>query len=162
MRHFWVIFKQFDISYFFVLYPTTFTFFVLTFRNGGKNWSMKNWSVCIFFCLHFLLLPNFQRAAFPHFSPQKTAGAFEKKILQCLSKAEDQEAFSASLHFKDAMIMHSVWKSQKKSHSTLRAKRATFTFWVDKSSLKMPKNGHFWRVFRKLKVCGQIVKVKNS
>ena len=24
--------------------------------------------------------------------------------------------------------MHSVWKSQKKSHSTLRAKRATFTF----------------------------------
>ena len=33
---------------------------------------------------------------------------------------------------------HSVWKSQKKSHSTLRAKRATFTFWVDKSWLKMP------------------------
>ena len=26
--------------------------------------------------------------------------------------------------------MHNVWKSQKKSHSTLRAKRATFTFWV--------------------------------
>ena len=32
-----------------------------------------------------------------------------------------------------------VWKSQKKSNSTLRAKRATFTFWVDKSLLKMPK-----------------------
>ena len=30
----------------------------------------------------------------------------------------------------------------KKSHSTLRAKRATFTFWVDKSSLKMAKT--FW------------------
>ena len=29
--------------------------------------------------------------------------------------------------------VHSVWKSQKKSHSTLRAKRATFTFWVVKS-----------------------------
>ena len=28
---------------------------------------------------------------------------------------------------------HGVWKSQKKSRSTLRAKRATFTFWVDKS-----------------------------
>ena len=28
---------------------------------------------------------------------------------------------------------HGVWKSQKKSHSTLRAKRATFAFWVDKS-----------------------------
>ena len=31
------------------------------------------------------------------------------------------------------IIHHNVWKSQKKSHSTLRAKRATFTFWVDKS-----------------------------
>ena len=29
--------------------------------------------------------------------------------------------------------VHGIWKSQKKSHSTLRAKRATFTFWVDKS-----------------------------
>ena len=28
---------------------------------------------------------------------------------------------------------HGVWNSQKKSHSTLRAKRATFTFWVVKS-----------------------------
>ena len=26
---------------------------------------------------------------------------------------------------------HGVWKSQRKSHSTLRAKRATFTFWVN-------------------------------
>ena len=39
--------------------------------------------------------------------------------------------------------VHGVWKSQKKSHSTLRAKRATFTFWVDKSWLKMPKMVHF-------------------
>ena len=36
-----------------------------------------------------------------------------------------------------------VWKSQKKSHSTLRAKRATFTFWADKSWLKMPKMLNF-------------------
>ena len=36
-------------------------------------------------------------------------------------------------------LWHSVWKSQKKSHSTLREKRAKFTFWVDKSWLKMPK-----------------------
>ena len=38
---------------------------------------------------------------------------------------------------------HGVWKAQKKSHSTLRAKRATFTFWVDKSYSKMPKIVHF-------------------
>ena len=34
---------------------------------------------------------------------------------------------------------HGVWKLQKKSHSTLRVKRATFTFWVGKSSSRMPK-----------------------
>ena len=40
-------------------------------------------------------------------------------------------------------LLHGVWKSQKKSHSTLRAKRATFTFWLDKSWLKMPKMVQF-------------------
>ena len=35
---------------------------------------------------------------------------------------------------------HSVRKSHKKSHSTLRAKRATFTLLVNKSSLKMTKS----------------------
>ena len=45
--------------------------------------------------------------------------------------------------FHNQVAKHGVWKSQKKSHSTLRAKRATFTFWVDKSELKMPKMVHF-------------------
>ena len=48
--------------------------------------------------------------------------------------------------------VHSVWKSQKKSHSILRAKWATFTFWVDKSSWRMPKNDPFWRFFENLKL----------
>ena len=38
---------------------------------------------------------------------------------------------------------HSGWKSQKKSHSTLRAKREMITIWVDKSSSKMPKMVNF-------------------
>ena len=46
-------------------------------------------------------------------------------------------------------ICHGVWKSQKKCNSTLRAKLATSTFWVDKSSLKIAKS--FW----KPKACGQ-------
>ena len=40
-------------------------------------------------------------------------------------------------------------KMPKKSHFTLRAKRATFTFWVDKSSLEMPKMvnfSSFWKM----------------
>ena len=36
--------------------------------------------------------------------------------------------------------IHGVWKSQKKSHLKLRAKRATFTFWVAKHLLKKAKN----------------------
>ena len=35
--------------------------------------------------------------------------------------------------------VHSVWKSQKKSHSTLRAKRATLNFELTNSLFKMPK-----------------------
>ena len=49
-------------------------------------------------------------------------------------------------------LVHGVWKSQKKSHSTLRAKRATFTFWVDNRSLNSAKNGPIWRVFENLKL----------
>ena len=52
-------------------------------------------------------------------------------------------------------MSHSVWKSQKKSHSSWRAKRATVTFWVDKSSVKIAKNGPIWRVFWKPKAFGQ-------
>ena len=43
---------------------------------------------------------------------------------------------------------HSVWKSAKKSHSILRAKRAAFTFWVDKKLIKNAKNGPFWLVLK--------------
>ena len=37
------------------------------------------------------------------------------------------------------ILANCVWKLHKMSHSKLRAKRAKFTFWVDKYSLKMPK-----------------------
>ena len=57
---------------------------------------------------------------------------------------------------KNYMPTHSVWKSQKKSHSALRAKRATFTFWVAKSSLKMPKMVNL-AIFWKLVACSQAV-----
>ena len=39
--------------------------------------------------------------------------------------------------FRKRQQKHGVWKSYKKSHSTMRAKLATFTFWEDKSSLQM-------------------------
>ena len=40
-------------------------------------------------------------------------------------------------------VVHGVWKSHKMSHSTLRAKQATFTIWVDKSLSKMPNLVNF-------------------
>ena len=45
----------------------------------------------------------------------------------------------AAIFYYFSCVLHTVWKLKKKSHSALRAKRAMFTFWVDKSSLKMPK-----------------------
>ena len=48
------------------------------------------------------------------------------------------------------ILCHDVWKSRKKSHLTLRAKRATVTIWVDKSWLKTPS-------FLKSQTCGQTV-----
>ena len=49
---------------------------------------------------------------------------------------------------------HGVWKSQKKSHSTLWAKRATFFILSGQKLFKMPKKIHlasFW----KPEACGQ-------
>ena len=48
--------------------------------------------------------------------------------------------------------VHGVWKSQKKSHSTLRAKRAyVYILSGQKFNQKVPKNGQFWRAFENLK-----------
>ena len=44
-----------------------------------------------------------------------------------------------------------VWKSQIKSHSTLWAKQATFTFWVGKSSIKMTKKVNFGEFLKSLR-----------
>ena len=48
-------------------------------------------------------------------------------------------------------LTQSVWKSPIKSHSKLRAKRASFSLWMYKSSLKMPKFvlfGQFLKTWR--------------
>ena len=57
------------------------------------------------------------------------------------------------------MSQHSVWKSQKMSHSTLRAKRVTFTFWAIFATFWKPakqcyQTGH--------KNCWKMSKFKNS
>ena len=50
---------------------------------------------------------------------------------------------------------HSVWKSPKKSHSTMRAKRANIL--SGQKLIKNAINGPFWRVFENLEACGQTV-----
>ena len=46
------------------------------------------------------------------------------------------------LVFKKSKYTHGVYKSQKKSHSTLWAQQTTFTYWVDKTQ-KFIKNAQF-------------------
>ena len=55
--------------------------------------------------------------------------------------------------------MHSVWKSLKKSHSTLRAERAMYLCMLSgKKFIKnVAKKGQFWECFRKPEACGQTV-----
>ena len=60
---------------------------------------------------------------------------------------------------KSSKFNHSVWKSQKVSLNI--ASKATFTFWVDKSSLKMQKNGVFWHVFKKVLPDRSLLKGQN-
>ena len=57
---------------------------------------------------------------------------------------------------------HGVWKTQKKFHSTLRAKRATFTFWVDKSLLKMLNLASFWKPWKRSNRVTRQVSLKRS
>ena len=62
---------------------------------------------------------------------------FEKRVADDKWRSHTLSKRNENWNAKQKCILkrqvHGVWKSQKKSHSTLRAKRATFTFWVDKS-----------------------------
>ena len=54
--------------------------------------------------------------------------------------------------------MHRVLKSQEKSHSTLRVKRAKIlTFLLDKSSLKMPKMVNFASYLKTVACCQTVL-----
>ena len=66
-----------------------------------------------------------------------------RKKSQYFPKDKNSWKFVHTLPKKSKSHSDIVWKSSKKSHSTLQVKRATFTFWVAKSSLKMPKLVHF-------------------
>ena len=70
-----------------------------------------------------------------------------------LSKSDALKKYLQQKNLTFMRLASEASNCPKKSHSTLRAKRATFTFWVTKSWLKMPKivnfgeflkTGHFW------------------
>ena len=119
---FWVIFKQCEI------FLVKIQFWILVKQNLLGH-PVKGMQFCWCYSLSI------------SFSMQKT--------LKC-KNVFFFSYFSLFLAQKHRRI-HGVWKSQKKSHSTLRAKRATFTVWVDKSSSKMPKMVPFDEFFEKFK-----------
>ena len=85
------------------------------------------------YCWQFQMFLCWEKCPNDFFKPQKN---FDRGDEKCV---ETRNVFQ----LQKRQTTHSVWKSQKKSHSTLRAKRATFTFLVDKSSLKMAKMVNF-------------------
>ena len=117
------------------------------YAHIGVRWAKKKVVLLQCFSLSFLLPSTFLK----HGTFAQFLALFEKQfstffrwsfswIYQDLY--DDINAHFLKWHFNAFSTLlgggHGVWKSQKKSHSTLRAKRATFTFWVDKSSSKMP------------------------
>ena len=94
-------------------------------------------------------------------SEEKLHNVTSHKIAGVLTCSRSSQTWYDSYHSTFWMgqnaLQHGVSKSLKKYHSTWRAKRAMFTFWVDKSSWKMPKNEtfqwkiqmrHFWVIFQ--------------
>ena len=72
---------------------------------------------------------------------KKSTSVKKRFIRQRQSSKQEMIEYCTVLEYtyiRKFTMVHGVWKSQEKSHLTLRAKRAMFTFWVDKSSLKMP------------------------
>ena len=61
----------------------------------------------------------------------------------CYIELLSQVCRAVSEIYKSPYLLHGVWKSQTKSHSTLRAKRAMLTFWINKSKFKMPTIVYF-------------------
>ena len=58
---------------------------------------------------------------------------------------------------RNPLTGYSLWKSPKKSHSILRAKRATFIFWMENTSMsKMVNLGSFENLQLVVKQCYQI------
>ena len=90
--------------------------------------------------------------------------AFPKKMVFCkLPGVRNSVIFLEFCCILISYHVQGVWKSQKKSHWTMRAKRDTFTFWVDKSwvhnclivdtgqkLMKNAQNGPFRRAFENL------------
>ena len=64
---------------------------------------------------------------------EKVAIPLVDKTTKNDTQTGDQQKNGTAKTNHNQVLMHGVWKPQKKSHSTLRAKRVTFTFWVDKS-----------------------------
>ena len=90
-------------------------------------------------CMEFLSDPkhlnNMKRKVSPYNSSLFSADLIfiPKKLRRNLMKSG-----SGLIQVGKTKHQHGVWKSQKRSHSRSRAKRATFTFWADISLLKMP------------------------
>ena len=91
--------------------------------------------------------------------PNKTWEAYTQqklhdwqKLLWLLKKNNEQRIYcrkdsSSRAALGNFLLLHGVWKSQKKSHSTLR-----FYIYSGQKLIQNAKNGPFWPVFENLKL----------
>ena len=98
-------------------------------------------SACSLHCIHFYKI-HWTWKKFREIASSGGIGLLKIEVIENENNDIDKVHHSGQKDIGPHSLpqkIHGVWKLQKKSHSTLQTKRATLTFWMDKSSLKMPK-----------------------
>ena len=139
--------KRFFASVFILLITVRLAVCLHLFSSLNQPWKIR------------FNIPNFKLTIFTIFLDGRT---FFSNVPKCLpiffvlpaavnQKSIPINAQSIPLSIVPDLMPNSI-KSHKTSKSRMRAKRATFTFWVDKSSLIKSQKWSICRVFEKLKL----------
>ena len=122
-------------------------FFIFGQMDFWKHWMpiIRSFGICHWYFIHFFPLFTGPGILFVHGKNPTVIHLLPKKRQRSRIFTPKMDfwpmdpGFAPDRSSINGNFRHGVWKSQKKSHSTLWAQQTTFTFWVDKSSLKMPK-----------------------
>ena len=91
-----------------------------------------------------LITENSWRICFPSYDLKRTATwpNYGSRWIKINGQLNPRWSMHSTTQIRTTLV-HTVFENHRKSHLILRANRAKFAFWVDKSLLKMPKMVNF-------------------